>query len=78
MKCPYCGEELEQGTLTYENGRELLYLPAGEACRGLLESEKSLSQRGGILLDGPHYGRLGDMEVPAAVCRVCRKIILTY
>ena len=77
MKCPFCGEEMEQGVLYTENSRGLCFLPP-DVFLGCFDTKKSLEKQGGIVLDGPYRARFNETQLPAQACRKCRKIVLDY
>ena len=77
MKCPFCGEEMEQGVLYTENSRGLCFLPP-DVFLGCFDTKKSLEKQGGIVLDGPYRARFNETQLPAQVCRRCLKIVLDY
>ena len=73
-KCPYCGEDLENGILWHRGG---LFVPDGEKIPHIL-SEKAIKKRRAIEL--PISDSLDWCpEYPKAqACRKCRKIIIPY
>lgn len=77
MKCPYCGKEMEKGEI--RNKGFNYFLPEGEKpVSFLVDAEKAIEKRNGILLTLYPYGYGGE-EYPAAYCcRECKKIILEY
>ena len=77
MKCPYCGKEMEKGEI--RNKGFNYFLPEGEKpVSFLVDAEKAIEKRNGILLTLYPYGYGGE-EYPAAYCcRGCKKIILEY
>ena len=79
MNCPVCGKEMEQGKLLACGRRGLYFLPPGG---GLIHlTKKYIAGQNGIVLDGWHYSTgfaFSETELPASVCRACRKIIVEY
>ena len=76
MNCPVCGKEMERGILYTDSSRGLYFLPPGGKV-GFWETKRSVEQRGGIVLDGPHH--MNDRAtVHGYVCRDCKKIVLEY
>nr|WP_326185720.1 PF20097 family protein [uncultured Oscillibacter sp.] len=78
MKCPVCGKEMERGKVATDYSHGLFFLPPdGEI--GFYPTEKKIEKRGGIVLDAPFGWNLpNEMEIPAYVCRECRKIVMEY
>ncbi len=74
-KCPYCGENLEEGTLRNRGGN--FFLPIDEK-PPLTYSKKAMEKRGAILLPPESY----SLEVPkwpaAFVCRRCKMMIIPF
>lgn len=78
MNCPSCGKEMERGILYTELGRGLFFLPP-DGKVGFGDTKRSVEQRGGIVLDGPHHIRGSDRAtVHGYVCRACKKILIEY
>ena len=73
-KCPYCGGDLEKGTLRSRGGN--YFLPDGEKVPAWF-GEKSMARKGAILL--PPDPLAARPQWPEAfACRACKKIILSY
>lgn len=78
-RCPWCGGELEKGTLHSNGGN--YFLPDGQApSKVKFYTYSYLTKANAIALPPDPYG--GLFEKPqwpqGCVCRKCRKIILTY
>lgn len=74
--CPWCGNELEQGSLRSRGGN--YFLPDGEKLP-LTYSAHSMRKRGAIPLPPSSLDPIGAREWPdALVCRSCKKIIISY
>jgi hypothetical protein len=78
-RCPWCGGELENGTLR-SNGSNF-FLPDGEkACKVRFYTKGYIEKARAIALPPDPYG--GLLEKPqwpkACVCRSCKKIIIPY
>lgn len=73
--CPYCGGDLEEGTLRNRGGT--FFLPS-DAKIPLTYSKKAMEKRRAILLP-PEYYSFETPEWPTAfVCRGCKMIILPF
>ncbi len=72
MKCPYCGKEMEKGTIRSRGG--VYFLPDGETMPKLY-SEREMSKHRAISL--PPYLLQTIPEFPTAyACRECAKMIV--
>ena len=69
MKCPYCGREMEAGSIQADN--RLSWTPEGESPWGKTRWAKS---PGSVEL-APYY-LLAPAEVEAFYCPDCRKIVI--
>ena len=77
MKCPYCGNEMETGSLKTEGGPGMFYMPEGKNY-SILPTQKEIERKGGIVLDGPYITRFHYTSVGCYVCKSCRKIVVSY
>ena len=78
-RCPWCGSELEKGTLQSRGGN--YFLPDGQPpSRISFYTSGYLAKVNAIALPPDPYGGLLDAPQwpQGCVCRKCRKIILTY
>lgn len=77
MICPYCGAEMEHGTMN-SNGN-LHFLPDGKKAP-LLFSREAYAARGAVLL--PPYQDsttlLHDGSTVAWCCKACQKLLICY
>lgn len=81
MNCPICGKEMERGKLLACGSRGLYFLPPDGDADALILTKKYITGQNGIVLDGWHYSTgfaFSETELPASVCRACRKIIVEY
>lgn len=76
MKCPFCGAEMEHGTLHSRGGN--YFLPDEEKVR--FYTQKSLEKARAIPLPPNPYGKVGEAPAwpEAYCCRACRMLILPY
>ena len=72
-KCPYCGEELEQGILWH---RGSFFLPDGEKIPPIF-SEKAMKKARAVELPVSEFSFRPDFPT-AYICRKCRKITIPY
>ena len=78
MNCPACGKEMEAGKIATDYSRGLFFLPPGGKI-GFIASRKGIEKQNGVVLDGPYNTNLpNETEIPAYICRDCRKIIMEY
>ena len=59
----------------------LFFMPKGMQPDRIFNTHKHIEHRGGLVLDGPYSGgnfRLNTTEIPAHVCKSCRKIVMDY
>ena len=78
-KCPWCGGELENGTLRSSGGN--YFLPDGEKpTRMRFYTDAYISRSNAIALPpDPMTGLFEKIEWPKAqTCRKCRKIVISY
>lgn len=80
MQCPYCGAEMELGTLRSRGCN--YFLPAGETAPKLY-AKKSMQQKRAVMLPPSPLGLTApvgdDAYWPQAfLCRNCRRIMLPY
>ena len=75
QKCPYCGEDLEEGTLRNRGGT--FFLPIDEKVP-LTYTKKAMEKRGAILLPPQYYSLKAPDSHTAFVCRGCKMIILPF
>lgn len=77
-KCPYCGGDLEKGTI--QNGRRdlLIYYLPPEKNLPWLVTEKSIEKCGGIPLGGNNYEYWKSSKADAYICRKCRVGLFTF
>ena len=74
MRCPYCNNEMDKGTLRSKGG--VYFLPDGEKVP-LLYTEREMKKRNAVYL--PPYMTAYPPEHPAAhICRSCSKIVIDY
>ena len=74
MKCPFCGQEMEQGKLRSRGG--LFFLPEGEGLPKLYTRREMEKHRAVYL---PPYALRWWADYPAAqICRSCSKIVVDY
>ena len=81
MNCPFCGNPMEEGNVTTADSIGLLFMPKGMQPERIVNTHKNIEHRGGLVLDGPYSGgnfRLNTTEIPAHVCKSCRKIVMDY
>lgn len=71
MKCPYCGGEMEQGSVS-SRGWRVEWLPEGAKYPFWRWSESP----GITLLPYQYFSRPESIKAPR--CKTCRKIILDY
>ncbi len=78
MLCPYCGAELESGTLRSRGGN--YFLPEGVSpCKISFYTEKFIRKANAVALPPSPYDVSAQPEWPAAhCCRSCKKIIIDY
>ena len=78
MKCPYCGNSMESGTLRSRGSN--YFLPDGEKpSKVAFYTEKYLNKANAISLPPSPYETSLHVEWPVAYCcRDCRKIIIAY
>ena len=78
-KCPWCGGELEPGTLRSGGGGNY-FLPDGEKpCRLRFYTYDYISKTNAIALPPDPMESLFHTEWPkGCVCRNCKKIIISY
>ena len=72
---------MEQGKICSQEGKGLFFMPRDKFVLGAWIREKSIIKEGGIVLDGPYNFGSDDFaypEVPAAICRECRVIMVEY
>jgi len=79
MNCPVCGREMTSGKVAYQPGCGLHFLPPSEKLPYGV-SKRAVEKRGGVCLDGPYQLGLltGRGELPAYLCRICRKVVVDY
>ena len=82
MKCPYCGEEMEKGTIYGRKDAGLPWYPENEKAPAWI-SESAVAKRNGLLLgkDGifPQSTlSLKNAKLETHICRKCRKGIISY
>ena len=79
MNCPVCGREMTEGKVAYQPACGLHFLPPSEKLP-LGVTKRGIEKRGGVCLDGPHQlsNLTGDGELPAWLCRICRKMAADY
>ena len=77
MQCPWCGKEMEDGTLRSRGGN--YFLPSGEkASKIAFYTEKYLEKARAIPLPPDPY-EWTFTEWPAArCCRSCRKLVIDF
>ena len=74
MKCPYCSNDMEKGTLRSRGG--VYFLPDDEKIP-LLYTEGQMQKRNAISLPPSMFGT--PVEYPTAyLCRACSKITIEY
>ena len=72
MKCPFCGQEMEQGS--FEAAADCSFLPEGKASR--LYTWREMKHRAVYL---PPYALRWWADYRAAqICRFCSKIVVDY
>lgn len=79
MNCPYCGTEMEKGTLHSRGGN--YFLPDGKKeSKIVFYTKHYIEKAGAIALPPDPYGGLFDpVEWPTAYCcRECKKIVIEY
>ena len=69
MKCPYCGNEMERGSL-FSEGYNITLTP------DLFRLTSFPGERDVCLAKGSLF--LRRAETPAELCRACRKVIVDY
>lgn len=75
QKCPYCGNELEEGSLRSRGGN--YFLPAEERVP-ILFTKKAMKNKKAIILT-PDFLSVSTADWPQAyTCRDCKKIIIPY
>lgn len=77
MECPYCGAEMEKGSLQTQGGDGLFYMPRNKKY-GMFPTHKSVEKKGGVILDGPYMFRFNYVDVTCFICKACKKIIIQY
>ena len=78
-KCPWCGGELEKGTLR-SNGSNY-FLPEGKKpCKIRFYTQSYIEKANAIALPPDPYGGLFDEVIfpEAHACRNCKKIVISY
>ncbi|WP_418884300.1 PF20097 family protein [Anaerotignum propionicum] len=68
MKCPFCGEEMEQGLIYGRIDSGLLWLPSKEKMP-LTLTEASVKKRNGLLLGKKPFPE--NTKLDFCVCRKC-------
>ena len=79
QKCPWCGGELEQGTLRSRGSN--YFLPDGKkSCKIQFYTYSYLEKANAIALPPDPYAGLFEKPVwpKACACRNCQKIIICY
>lgn len=76
MKCPFCGEEMRQGTLRTRG--ENYFVPAG--CKTpALYTRKSMEKAGAIPVSPDCFGAGGEENWQTAfLCEQCRKLVADF
>ena len=75
MKCPFCGEEMQEGKLRSRGDN--YFVPNGRKTP-MLYTPKSIEKAGAILVSAP-AGFLGESEWNTTyLCPKCRKFIADY
>ena len=74
MKCPYCGNDMEQGELRSRGG--MFFLPEGEKTPKLYT--KSQMKKNRAIYLPPHMLDIKAEYPTGYVCRLCCKIIVEY
>ena len=82
MECCTCHQEMEKGHLVTVNGPGLFFMPPERGAKdlGLLyfSAERHVKKCGGVIVDGPYLSRFSKTDIPAFLCRHCRKVVLFY
>ena len=82
MKCPYCGETMENGNIYSTLGRNILqkiFFCSGANLnkKWMLTTKASLERRGAIILDEGKCWEDTLLSVPTQCCRKCGKLIIS-
>ncbi len=75
MKCPYCNNEMSSGLLNGRGAGGLFWMPEGEKLPNIIVSEKTITNKNGIVFD---YSALSGINYPAHVCKNCKKVIFEF
>ncbi len=76
MRCPYCGQEMEEGYVGTREGYGLFFVGRPEELPSVFDTRKQIEAAGTVILDGPRHTRLRDSHCPAHLCRSCGKILM--
>lgn len=80
MDCPYCGSPMAEGTLyNLRRNIAMIWLPQGVK-PPFFYSEQNYQELGGLVLGREtkfELTKMGGVHVPMAVCRKCKKGIVT-
>lgn len=76
MICPYCGKEMEKGTLHSRGGN--YFLPDGESSPISTLPGKRYFQKSNAISLPPGLWELSPTWPVAYCCRDCKKIIIEY
>ena len=76
MICPYCGQEMEKGTLHSRGGN--YFLPDGESASGISFPAKQYFKKSRAISLPPGPWELSPTWPVAYCCRSCQKLIIEY
>lgn len=76
MRCPCCGQEMEEGCLGTREGYGIFFVARPEELPSVFDTRKQIEAAGTVILDGPRHTRLRDSHCPAHLCRSCGKILI--
>ena len=71
MKCPYCGKEMIQGYVWSDPLRTMVWLPEGEEPSFLMDTEKNVAKKNGILWKKNLFGSHSEKRIELHICQNC-------